>query len=316
MENISLDYFLEIGKELNITKAAQNCHVTQQSLSAYVKKLESVYNIQLLERKPKLRLTKSGEIMFAAAVEIQKIYEQLAEQLEKVEENQKVTVAIGVHTPLTSLIGRFPLSEVTAIYPNVSISIVPGYYRDLIQMLRGNEIDMILHVGTVDRQPLEITAEFTYRQVLQDQKCIAISLSLLKQYFQDDYLEMIEKAAAGISILDFADVPIVIHPERTGMITQLKKYFAQNQKRLNIIAEGATPAIQNAFVVNGLGMSLSSMKIAALEFNNQEDIITFPLTDPEIRGHNIELVSRTESIYSSAVEYLMKWMSESMSKVL
>ncbi len=316
MENISLDYFLEIGKELNITKAAHNCHVTQQSLSAYIKKLESVYNIQLLERKPKLTLTKAGEIMYAAAVEIQKIYGQLAEQLEKIADNKKVTVTIGVHTPLTSLIGRFPLSEVTAIYPNVSISIVPGYYRDLVQMLRSNEIDMILHVGTVDRPPLEVTTDFTYRQVFQDQKCIVISLSLLKQYFQDDYMEILENVGSGVSIMDFSDVPIVIHPEGTRMITQLKTYFAQNQKKLNIIAEGATPAIQNAFVLNGLGMSLSSVKIAELEFSNREDIIILPLTDSEIRGHNIELVCRTECIYSCAVEYFVKWISEIMPKTL
>ena len=74
MENIQLDYFIEIAREMSITKAAEHCHVTQQNLSAYVKKLESNYNVQLLERKPRFRLTPAGEILFASALEIRRIY--------------------------------------------------------------------------------------------------------------------------------------------------------------------------------------------------------------------------------------------------
>ena len=50
----SLDYFLAIARHKNITKAAQELHVSQQNLSIYLKRLEQYYQVTLFERKPRL----------------------------------------------------------------------------------------------------------------------------------------------------------------------------------------------------------------------------------------------------------------------
>ena len=42
-------YFIEIAKELNITKAAEKLYVSQQNLSLYLKKLEEYYDCTLEE---------------------------------------------------------------------------------------------------------------------------------------------------------------------------------------------------------------------------------------------------------------------------
>lgn len=36
MDNPSLEYFVEIARQLNISKAAAGLHISQQSLSAYI----------------------------------------------------------------------------------------------------------------------------------------------------------------------------------------------------------------------------------------------------------------------------------------
>lgn len=41
----SLDYFIAIAKHNNITKAANELYVSQQTLSIYLKKLEEYYQI-------------------------------------------------------------------------------------------------------------------------------------------------------------------------------------------------------------------------------------------------------------------------------
>ena len=46
MEHLSLEYFVEIAKQRNISKAAENLHMSQQSLSAYIQKLEKYYGVQ------------------------------------------------------------------------------------------------------------------------------------------------------------------------------------------------------------------------------------------------------------------------------
>ena len=58
----SLEYFIEIANELNISRAAQKLRISQQSLSVYLKNLESDYGNTLLIRGPRAKLTEAGKL--------------------------------------------------------------------------------------------------------------------------------------------------------------------------------------------------------------------------------------------------------------
>ena len=45
-----LEYIVEIAKERNISKAAQNLHISQPTLSIYLSKLEQELNLKLFHR--------------------------------------------------------------------------------------------------------------------------------------------------------------------------------------------------------------------------------------------------------------------------
>lgn len=57
----SLEYFIEIANELNISRAAQKLRISQQSLSVYLKNLEAYYENTLLIRGPRAELTEHEE---------------------------------------------------------------------------------------------------------------------------------------------------------------------------------------------------------------------------------------------------------------
>ncbi len=57
----SLEYFLVVAEELNITRAAERLFITQQALSNHIKRLETEYDAVLFHRKPALSLTQKGE---------------------------------------------------------------------------------------------------------------------------------------------------------------------------------------------------------------------------------------------------------------
>lgn len=50
----SLEYFIEVANDLNITSAAQRLYISQQALSAQIQKLEQYYGVTLFERQPKM----------------------------------------------------------------------------------------------------------------------------------------------------------------------------------------------------------------------------------------------------------------------
>ena len=68
---IGFEVFLVVAREMSITKAANELHITQQCASDHIKRLEKEYNVVLFERRPKFRLTQAGEIMLHNLLNIQ-----------------------------------------------------------------------------------------------------------------------------------------------------------------------------------------------------------------------------------------------------
>ena len=56
----SLYYFAELAKDLHITRTAERIHISQQTLSNHIIRLEEYYGVKLLNRHPKLSLTYAG----------------------------------------------------------------------------------------------------------------------------------------------------------------------------------------------------------------------------------------------------------------
>lgn len=67
MDLISLHYFQELSKDLNMTKTAERLYISQQTLSNHIQRLEQYYNAPLFYRKPSLSLTCAGEFVLGFA---------------------------------------------------------------------------------------------------------------------------------------------------------------------------------------------------------------------------------------------------------
>lgn len=106
MEHLSLEYFVEIAKQRNISKAAENLHMSQQSLSAYIQKLEKYYGVQLLIRKPKMRLTEAGERVLLAAEQINEIYIDMEKDLKALRVSDELQISLGIFLPVVNRLCR------------------------------------------------------------------------------------------------------------------------------------------------------------------------------------------------------------------
>ncbi|MBS5449612.1 MAG: LysR family transcriptional regulator [Coriobacteriia bacterium] len=69
MEFRTLQYFLAVVRERNITRAAEALHVTQPTLSRQMSQLEAELGAQLFERGRQLTLTEAGEALVRRAEE-------------------------------------------------------------------------------------------------------------------------------------------------------------------------------------------------------------------------------------------------------
>ena len=64
----SMDYFVMVARERSFSRAAERLHITQQTLSAHIAKLEGELGTKLLVRSVPLELTYAGEVFLEYAL--------------------------------------------------------------------------------------------------------------------------------------------------------------------------------------------------------------------------------------------------------
>lgn len=151
MTELQISYFLEVAKQFSYTKAAQELHITQPSISYQIKTLETELGFQLFNRsgKNKLTMTPSGSLFLE---QIQKMEAEFHETLLRaLELADKKTLAIRIG--LSEAWDLFPLVTTTNLaikrqYPGAKITFETNSFKELKQRLLSNDLDVILCVQT------------------------------------------------------------------------------------------------------------------------------------------------------------------------
>lgn len=96
METRVLKYFLAVAREENITKAAEQLHITQPTLSRQLAQLEEELGVHLFERGTRrTTLTTEGLLLRRRAEEIVELMDKTERELAEQEELVDGTVSIG-----------------------------------------------------------------------------------------------------------------------------------------------------------------------------------------------------------------------------
>ena len=132
MERRVLQYFMAVARHENITKAAEELHLTQPTLSRQLSDLEDELGVQLLVRgKRKTQLTEAGLIFKARAQEILSLTEKTKEQFAKMDELVAGAIYIGAgETQAMACVAKV-LAPLRRSYPHIQFHLVSGN-EDLI----------------------------------------------------------------------------------------------------------------------------------------------------------------------------------------
>lgn len=157
MELRTLEYFLAIAREGNITNAAKALHITQPTLSRQLAQLEKEFGRQLYTRSHKgIELTEQGILL-------QRYAESIVELAHKAEEDMKLPgdsvegiVHIGAgETHLTGILAR-AMKAVHAAYPGVSFHLSSGTTAELRDNLIKGYYDVMLECELQDHAKLNV----------------------------------------------------------------------------------------------------------------------------------------------------------------
>lgn len=164
-----LRYFWAVAHAGNLTRAAEQLHVSQSSISVQIQKLERDLGQALFERRGKqLILTEAGHIALDHADAIFAIGEELVGTLHLRGDHQRHALRIGAQATLSR---NFQLGFVEPLIDrdDVDLMIRSGALNDLLRHLEAHRLDVVLS----NYLPMRDTATNWVAHVLAEQ---AVSL--------------------------------------------------------------------------------------------------------------------------------------------
>ncbi len=144
MNFLSMEYFIAVMAKRNITKAAEELHITQQTLSAHIAAIEKELACQLIIRSNPLELTYAGEVFLRYASIFYENYQSMWNEFNDLTSNQRGKLLVGVdHTRSCALLPDL-VAAFQARYPNIEVRMVEGNNVSLQRGLVNKDIDLAI----------------------------------------------------------------------------------------------------------------------------------------------------------------------------
>ena len=145
MDIRELKYFLQVMRDQNITKAADNLFITQPALSKTIKKLESELGVDLLVKTSKGSIpTNSGIQVAEFAAPLVNAFSQMEEQLQALLNAKKSAVTIGVGPTFGFSYINAIISKFHEVYPNIDVSLRVDSAQNICTKLKNYELDICI----------------------------------------------------------------------------------------------------------------------------------------------------------------------------
>ena len=286
MELRLLRYFLTVAKEQNFTKAAEQLHITQPTLSRQMAAFEEDLGIALFVRNgKKISLTDEGILLKRRALEILNLEERTLKELKGKEEVVEGTITIGC--------GEFAAVETLAKicktykekYPLVQIVLHTATADAVYEMMNKGLVDIALFMEPVDTEGLD------YIRITDcDHWCVGMR--------PDDPLaekEFIKKE-------DLIGKPLIL-PERMNVQSELANWFGKDFSKLQIAFTSNLGTNAGVMAANGLGYPISTDGAATKYW--REDILVQRRISPEITTSTV-IAWRRNIPYSLAVRKMIE----------
>lgn len=140
-----LQYFYSIAKTGSIARASEVLHITPQTLSAQLSKLEEQLGYQLFERKgKKLVLNDMGKMTYSYADEIFSLGDELVNSIKNQSSGVYYRFTIGVTDVIDKVFSFSLLKEVYAMDDSIKLICKETSLNVLLSELAVNKIDAIL----------------------------------------------------------------------------------------------------------------------------------------------------------------------------
>lgn len=242
MDIHQLKVFASVFKNRSFSKASEELHLTQPTISNHIKSLEDEFNSKLFDRLGRTIMpTKEAEVLYNHSLEIIEKADTLKEAIMEVSKDLTGKVLIGASTiPGVYLMPRI-MSEFKKKYPSISFQILISDSRGIVEDVTRHELLLGIVGAKLGND------QINYIPFVEDELIVVAS----------PYL-----ANNGESTLkDIISLPMVMREEGSGTRRETERLLESRGVSLDKIhiagIFGSTDAVKQA-VKAGLGVSILS----------------------------------------------------------
>lgn len=233
-----LHYLVAVAEYRHFGKAAESCCVSQPTLSAQLKKLESYLGVQLVERTQRqVMLTAVGQDVVERAKGILRDAEQIQELAKQAQNPEETTIRFGITATLGSYFISQALPWIKMDFPKLVISLYEGANKDILQQLYDGRLDVV--IGDCQDSSEKLIVENLFQEeiklVIPDQHPL--------QYKHELKLD------------DLENETILMQTDEDDFLNYIKDFFSKEDIRVNFNQCGKHPETLKQMVKFGSGVA-------------------------------------------------------------
>jgi DNA-binding transcriptional LysR family regulator len=143
MEMHQIRYFLAVAKTLNFTRAAEECHVAQPSLTRAIKLLEGEFGGELFRRERNLsHLTELGERMLPLMQQCYDSAHSAKSLASSIKSGEVATLKIALSRTISIELMVPHLTELTRIFKGLELKFVRGTVAEVVDALKKGDAEL------------------------------------------------------------------------------------------------------------------------------------------------------------------------------
>jgi len=289
---------------MSISHAADNLFISQQALSANMKRLEEELGVKLFIRKPVLRLTQAGKMMTFYARQMLRTEAQMASGFADLSANCTGHLAIGMSRQRSNVFFPGIWKRYHKFYENIAISLHGLITSEMIEGVESGKLDMFVGMNVPSTNNLCITPIVLERIV-----CL-INEKVLKKYMPNSWQSFLEKSKnLGIDLFDIKDLPFITFLPDNAIRIAVNQIFAGKNILPKVVMETAEHEIIFNLGCEGCGVAILSPIVL---YDYEHGIKKIPKNchvfqiNNDISVNKLSLVYRQDVVFPNYAEGMKK----------
>ena len=282
MELRTLQYFLTVVREGNISRAADMLHITQPALSRQISSLEEEVGTQLIIRGKQLTLTDAGIMLQRRAEEVIYLMEKLESEMQ--EQNDVggiISIGIGGQFSVSGL--PMMIRDFSERYPKVQFHFYTNNAENIKKQLDRGLLDLGLLLEPIDTS--------RYGSIYIKEK--ARWGLLLRKDHPLAQKEFIKKE-------DLKNLPLIT-ASRSGIQKRLENWLGEDFGQLKVVA--TYDVVTNVAMLVECGMASALTIESAVNLFAGDRLVFLPLF-PELKMSSVLAWNRYNPLFGAAGKFI------------